>query len=97
MKRKLFYNHLISRLFAPLPLGMLIYMLVLLVFDNLGSLGEVFFEKEALLCIGITYLVAELLRAIANGFVPRISCRVAGDPACGVRQHQRLLCVGNRL
>ncbi|WOK06369.1 histidine kinase [Imperialibacter roseus] len=72
MKRKLFYNHLISRLFAPLPLGMLIYMLVLLVFDNLGSLGEVFFEKEALLCIGITYLVAELLRAIANGFVPRI-------------------------
>jgi len=72
MKRKLFYNHIASRLFSPLPLGILIYMLVLLVFDNLGSLEEVFFEKEALLCIGITYLISELQRALSNSFVNKI-------------------------
>ncbi len=72
MKSHLFYNHILSRLLTPLPLGILIYLLVLLVFDNLGSLDEVFFEKEALLCIGITYLAAEIQRTIANIFVKRI-------------------------
>jgi hypothetical protein len=45
---------------------------VLLVFDSLGSLGDVFFEKEALLCIVVTYLISETQRLLANASVDRL-------------------------
>lgn len=71
MKYSLFYNQTLFRLLAPLPIGILIYMLVLLVFDNLSSLGEVFFDQEALLFIVITYVLSETLRVVTNGLAAR--------------------------
>lgn len=57
---------------APLFLGIFIYLLVLMVFDDLGRLAEYFFNQEALLCIGLTYLFSESQRLTNNGFLSKL-------------------------
>lgn len=72
MRNHLFYNQLIVRLVGPLPLGILVYVLVLLLFDDLSALGQLFFNQELLLCIVTTYLFSEIQRLISNSFLGKI-------------------------
>lgn len=72
MKSQLFYNYLALRITGPFFLGIFIYLLVLMVFDNLAGLGEYFFNQEAFLCIAITYFFSENQRLVNNGFLPKL-------------------------
>lgn len=59
------FNHNpIFRLFFPPVYGLLVYVLVLLIFDSIGQLEQNFFSEEALLCIGLTYALSESLRLV---------------------------------
>lgn len=60
------------RITAPLFLGVFIYLLVLMIFDDLARLEDYFFNQEALLCIAITYLFSEAQRLLNNLFLPRL-------------------------
>ena len=52
------------RLFFPPFYGLLVYVLVLLIFDSIQQVEENFFSEEALLCIGLTYALSESLRLV---------------------------------
>jgi two-component system, LytTR family, sensor kinase len=59
------FNHNpLFRLFFPPVYGLLVYVLVLLIFDSIQQLEENFFSEEALLCIGLTYALSESLRLV---------------------------------
>ncbi len=60
MKRKLPKNYLF-RVAFPLFYGTVIYILILLVFENFDAVLESFFNKEWLFTVLLTYLSAELL------------------------------------
>lgn len=60
--RKVFIHHPIFRIVAPFFTGIIAYLLVLLNFDAVQQLTEVFFSKEAVLCIAIAYLQFEGMR-----------------------------------
>jgi len=60
--KKLFIHHTLFRVIAPLLYGVLIYVLMLLVFDSVDSLGVNFINQEVLFCIGLTYLMMEVFR-----------------------------------
>ncbi|TAJ09736.1 histidine kinase [Marinilabiliaceae bacterium JC017] len=47
------------RLLIPIPVGMVVYTLILLVFDSLNQLSENFFSREAMVTILFTYLLLE--------------------------------------
>ena len=55
----------IFRLLAPLALGAIAYLLVLLAFDTHSRVLENFFNEELLVCIGMSYLVLEANRLLA--------------------------------
>ena len=59
---KNFTNNPFFRLVAPLMLGILVYFLVLLVFDTIDQFETNFFRAELILCLIISYLVAEINR-----------------------------------
>ena len=47
---------------APLVYGVLVYLLILLVNNNLNDLGKIFSNQELYVCIGLSYLSLESLR-----------------------------------
>jgi sensor histidine kinase YesM len=49
-------------LVAPVFVGFLAYLFVLLFFDSISQLTEVFFGKEAILCIALAYTLFEILQ-----------------------------------
>jgi len=63
---KIFLENLLFRGLVPALCGTIIYLLVLMIFGNLNQLGENFFNQELLLCLGITYVVFEVL-CLLNG------------------------------
>jgi sensor histidine kinase YesM len=60
------------RLLCPPLYGLLVYVMVLLIFDNISHLQENFFSFEALLCILLTYLFNETMRLVVQ-VIGRIS------------------------
>jgi two-component system LytT family sensor kinase len=60
--KKIFIHNIIFRVIAPLFYGILVYVLILLVFDSVESLNQNFINEEVLFCIGLTYLMMEILR-----------------------------------
>lgn len=60
--KKVFIHNAIFRILAPVGYGIIVYILILLVFDSVQSLNENFFNQEAFLCIGLSYLVFESFR-----------------------------------
>lgn len=60
--KKLFIHQILFRVVAPPLYGMLVYILILLVYDNVESLNETFVNQEVLFCIGLTYLIMEVFR-----------------------------------
>jgi hypothetical protein len=60
------------RVFFPPVYGLLVYVLVLLIFDSIKQVEQNFFSEEALLCVGLTYALSESLRLVLAG-VNRLS------------------------
>jgi len=58
---KIFLNNVIFRLVAPALYGTIVYLLVLMIFENLNQLSENFFNQELILCLGLTYGAFETL------------------------------------
>lgn len=50
------------RLFIPIPLGILVYFVLLLINDDLSVLEESFISQELFFCIGLTYATFEINR-----------------------------------
>lgn len=60
--KKLFVHHPLFRLLSPLFSGTLVYLLILLVNNNIGQLQEAFLGEELYVCIGLAYLIQEYSR-----------------------------------
>jgi len=60
--KKIFIHNPFFRICAPLLFGVLVYLLVLLVNNNLDEIGEIFNNGELYVCIGLSYLSLETLR-----------------------------------
>ncbi|MBI9039335.1 MAG: histidine kinase [Bacteroidales bacterium] len=61
--KRIFINNILFRVVAPAIYGTMLYIIVLLVFDSIILLYDNFFSEEVLLCILITYLLSESMRA----------------------------------
>ncbi|MEM7368110.1 MAG: histidine kinase [Bacteroidota bacterium] len=57
-----FIHHPLFRLLSPLFSGSLIYVLILLINNNVGQLEEQFLTQELYVCIGLSYLIQEFSR-----------------------------------
>src|SRR5262245_49346259 len=62
--KKYFINSPFFRLFAPIVYGVLIYLLILLINNNVIHINEFFNEQEVYIAIGLTYLSFETIRLI---------------------------------
>src|SRR6185503_5141626 len=62
--KKYFIHSPFFRLFAPAVYGILIYMLILLINNNVIHINEFFNEQEVYIAIGLTYLSFETIRFI---------------------------------
>ncbi len=60
--KKLFVHHPFFRLLSPLFSGALVYLLILLINNNIGQLQEAFLGQELYMCIGLAYLIQEYSR-----------------------------------
>lgn len=61
-----FINNSLFRVVTPTFYGIIVYVLILLIFDSIKQLSENFFSFEVFFCISITYVVFELMRFITN-------------------------------
>ena len=60
--KKLFIHNLLFRLIGPVLIGLVIYLLILLINNSIGQLDELFASDEVYLCIGLVYLIMEMVR-----------------------------------
>lgn len=60
--RKYFIHHVLFRLLAPALYGVLLYLLILLINNNIKQLGALFTNEEVYICIGLTYISFESMR-----------------------------------
>ena len=61
-----FINNSLFRVVTPTIYGVIVYVLILLIFDSIKQLSQNFFSFEVIFCIAITYMVFELMRIITN-------------------------------
>jgi hypothetical protein len=64
MKKKYFIHNPLFRLLAPVVYGVIVYLLILLINNNLSQLNEIFIGQEVYICIGLTFLSFESIRRI---------------------------------
>ena len=62
--RKLFIHLPLFRLLSPLFSGVLVYLLILLIHNNVEHLQDQFFGEELYICIGLSFLIQELSRGL---------------------------------
>jgi hypothetical protein len=62
--KKYFIHNAFFRLLAPAVYGVLIYLLILLINNNIRQINELFVGQEVYACIGLTYLSFEAMRLI---------------------------------
>ena len=62
--RKLFIHHPLFRLLSPIFSGVVVYLLILLLNNNVEQLQEQFFGEELYICIGLSYLIQEFSRLL---------------------------------
>lgn len=60
--KKLFINNAFFRLLVPPFYGVFVYLLILLINNNVGQISEIFKGQEVYVCIGLAYLLCEALR-----------------------------------
>lgn len=66
--KKLFIHHPLFRLLSPLFSGFVVYVLLLLINNNIEQLYEEFLTEELYVCIVLTLLIQELARLLLLGF-----------------------------
>src|SRR5690348_11033014 len=57
-----FTNNAIFRLIAPLVYGVLLYLLILLINNNVQHVKDIFVTEELYVCIALSYLSFETVR-----------------------------------
>ena len=62
--KKLFIHKPLFRLLSPVFSGAVIYLLILLVNNNVSQLQEQFLGEELYVCIGLSYIVQEFSRIL---------------------------------
>lgn len=62
MKKKYFIHHPLFRLLAPVVYGVIVYLLILLINNNLAQFNEIFIGQEVYICIGLTFISFESVR-----------------------------------
>jgi len=62
MNKNEFYNNSLYRILMPILSGIFIYILILLVFNNLDTLPDIFYSRELLITIIISTILLETLR-----------------------------------
>ncbi|MEO1051621.1 MAG: histidine kinase [Bacteroidota bacterium] len=62
--KQFFIHNILFRLLAAPVYGVLIYLLILLINNNTQQLNETFLGREVYICIGLSYLIFESLRAL---------------------------------
>ncbi|MBI1768268.1 MAG: histidine kinase [Bacteroidetes bacterium] len=60
--KKLFIHNTLFRICAPMLYGILVYLLILLVNNNLNDLLKIYSNKELYVCLALSYLSMESLR-----------------------------------
>lgn len=60
--RTFFFNNATFRIVAPAVYGLLLYLLILLVNNNVGQINDLFITEELYVVVGLTYLSFEILR-----------------------------------
>ena len=60
--KKLFVHHPLFRLLSPFFSGTLVYLLLLLINNNISQLQESFLGQELYVCIGLAFLIQEFSR-----------------------------------
>ncbi len=61
--KKLFIHNTVFRICAPVLYGILVYLLILLVNNNLNDLLKIYSNKELYVCLALSFLSMESLRA----------------------------------
>src|SRR5688500_5057738 len=61
MKRYFIHNGLF-RVLAPAVYGVLVYLLILLINNDVVRVNELFISEEVYVCIGLCYIVFEFIR-----------------------------------
>lgn len=67
-----FFNNPVFRLVAPAVYGLLLYLLILLVNNNVGQINDIFTTQELYVIVVLTYLLFEVLRVgilLMNRFI----------------------------
>ncbi|MBL6445332.1 histidine kinase [Fulvivirga sp. 29W222] len=64
--RRLFINNALFRILVPPFYGILIYLLILLINNNVSQISYIFTGQEVYVCIGLSYLLFEILRLNIN-------------------------------
>jgi len=62
--KKLFIHHPLFRLLSPLFSGIVVYLLILLINNNVEKLEEQFLGEELYICIGLSFITQELSRLL---------------------------------
>ena len=62
MKKRYFIHHAVFRLLAPVIIGVLIYLLILLINNTVTQVNDTFNTREVYICIGLAYLSFEIMR-----------------------------------
>lgn len=70
MSRRLFVDQVVFRIFGPFISGLVIYLLILLLYNNIEHILENFLSEELLICIGFAILISETSRQILKTHQP---------------------------
>ena len=62
--KKLFIHKPLFRLLSPVFNGVVVYLLILLVNNNVAQVQEEFLSEELYVCIGLSYIVQEFSRLL---------------------------------
>lgn len=63
MKKRYFIHNPLFRVVAPVIYGVIVYLLILLINNNLNQLNGIFIGQEVYICIGLTVLCFEAVRS----------------------------------
>ncbi|MBT1704963.1 histidine kinase [Chryseosolibacter indicus] len=62
--KRYFINNPLFRIIAPVIYGVLIYLLILLINNNVTQINDLFSSEEVYVCIGLSYIAFESIRFI---------------------------------
>ena len=75
--KKLFVHLPLFRLLSPVFSGIIVYLLILLLNNNIEQIQESFFNEELYFCIGLSYLIQEFSRLLLIFFKRFLSNQIA--------------------